>query len=120
MTEEATPVHDDQTPHSGDDNSNVADQSFREHAAKLREKRREKGVAERTASSFSSGESPGEGGNGNPLTPMRSGGPSGPGSRDEQERVKSDELVREVCQLRDELREQIRALNRIADALTDT
>lgn len=119
MTEEATPVNDDHTPHSGDDDSAVTDQSFREHAAKLREKRREKGAAEQTASSFSGGDNPGEGGNGNPPTPMRSGVPSGPGSRGEQEMVGSDELVREVRQLRDALRDQTRALNRIADALTD-
>lgn len=119
MAEEDTPANDNDTLYSGDDTGDVADRSFREHAAKLREKRREKGVAERSTSSFSGGDGLGKGGNGNPVVPM-GGGSSGPGSRGEQERVGNDELVREVCQLRDELREQTRALKRIADALKDT
>lgn len=44
MTVEDTPVNDDHTPHSEEDTCDIVDQSFHEHVAKLRKKRREKGL----------------------------------------------------------------------------
>jgi len=44
-------------------------------------------------------------------------GPGGPGAGGQDE--SNEELVREVRQMRDELRDQTRALKRIADALED-
>jgi len=71
------------------------------------------------------------GGGGNPFAQMMGmmgGGPgagAGPGSGggrggpDDDEGVGSEELVREVRQLRDEIRDVTRQLQRIADAIED-
>jgi len=49
------------------------------------------------------------------------GGPGGPGGRGEEggDQVGNEELVREVRQLRDEVRDATRQLQRIAQALED-
>jgi hypothetical protein len=78
---------------------------------------------------------PGMGGGGNPFAQMMSGmmggggpgaggmggGPPGMGGRERggEESVGNEELVREVRQLRDEVRDITRQLQRIGDALED-
>jgi len=47
------------------------------------------------------------------------GGPGGAGAPGEESGVGNEELVREVRQLRDEVRDANRELRRIADALED-
>lgn len=47
-------------------------------------------------------------------------GTGGQPSESENESVGNEELVREVCQLRDEVRDVTRQLQRIADAVGDT
>lgn len=58
MAEEDTNRGDSSTSDVKDDTGNTADQSFRDHVAKLREKRAEKGVEEQPDSAFSSDERP--------------------------------------------------------------
>ena len=79
--------------------SDGEEKSFRERVEEIREKRAEEGEGEAPESPF--------------------GGGGGPGGRGGAEEVGNEELVREVRQLRDEMRDQTRALKRIADALED-
>jgi hypothetical protein len=58
---------------------------------------------------------PGMGGGG----PPGMGGGGAPGGRSEEESVGNEELVREVRQLRDEVRDVTRQLQRIAQAIED-
>jgi hypothetical protein len=71
----------------------------------------------------------GGGGGGNPFAQMMGGMMGGggmgggmgggPGGQAEEESVGNEELVREVRQLRDEVRDATRQLQRIAQALED-
>ncbi|QRV15980.1 hypothetical protein JMJ58_03520 [Haloterrigena salifodinae] len=110
------------------------EKSFRERVEEIREKRAEEGEGEGEPpeSPFGGGGGGpgGMGGGGNPFAQMMGGmmggGPGGPGGMGggpvgrEEESVGNEELVREVRQLRDEMRDQTRALKRIADALEDS
>lgn len=106
-----------------DDTGDTADQSFRDHVGKLHEKRAEKGIEDLPGSASS-----GDGGRGrqsrhsggSPLTEMNSDYLGGLAGSDSHERIRSDELVREVRLLREELRAQTRALNHIATAIENT
>ncbi|MHC3439658.1 hypothetical protein ACYJ1Y_16590 [Natrialbaceae archaeon A-gly3] len=101
------------------------EKSFRERVEEIREKRAQEGEGEgeRPEGPFGGGGPGGPGGmGGNPFAQMMGGmmggGPGGPGGPGGEE-VGNEELVREVRQLRDEMRDQTRALKRIADALED-
>ncbi len=112
----------------GEEEGAGEEKSFRERVEEIREKRAEEGEGEGEPpeSPFGGGGGPGMGGGGNPFAQMMGGmmggGPGGmgggPGGRG-QEEAGNEELVREVRQLRDEMRDQTRALKRIADALED-
>ncbi|MDQ2052772.1 hypothetical protein RBH26_20220 [Natronolimnohabitans sp. A-GB9] len=118
----------DENEASDNGNGDEEEKSFRERVEEIREKRAEEGEeGEPPESPFGGGGGPGGmGGGGNPFAQMMGGmmggGPGGmgggPGGRGEEE-VGNEELVREVRQLRDEMRDQTRALKRIADALED-
>ncbi|WP_323171549.1 hypothetical protein [Natrialba sp. PRR66] len=133
MTDENEP--DTAVDDNGDADANDGEEkSFRERVEEIREKRAEEGEGEGEPpeSPFGGGGGGpgGMGGGGNPFAQMMGGmmgggpggpggmggGPGGPSGSDE---VGNEELVREVRQLRDEMRDQTRALKRIADALED-
>ena len=102
--------------------SDGEEKSFRERVEEIREKRAEEGEGEAPESPFGGGGGPGGPGGmgGNPFAQMMGGMMGGgPGGRGGAEEVGNEELVREVRQLRDEMRDQTRALKRIADALED-
>jgi len=84
-------------------NGDEEEKSFRERVEEIREQREEEGEDERRER----------------MEEMMGGGPGGPGGRGQESEVGNEELVREVRQLRDEMRDQTRALKRIADALED-
>ncbi len=120
---------DDSEANGEADEGESEEKSFRERVEEIREKRAEEGEGEGEPpeSPFGGGGGgPGMGGGGNPFAQMMGGmmggGPGGmgggPGGRG-QEESGNEELVREVRQLRDEMRDQTRALKRIADALED-
>ncbi len=119
---------DDSEANGESENGEGEEKSFRERVEEIREKRAEEGEGEGEPpeSPFGGGGGgPGMGGGGNPFAQMMGGmmgggpgGPGGPGGRGE-ESVGNEELVREVRQLRDEMRDQTRALKRIADALEE-
>ncbi|WP_435335774.1 hypothetical protein [Haloarchaeobius sp. TZWWS8] len=107
--------------------------SFRERVEEIRERREEESDEdrrERMEEMMGGGGGPGGPGGpggmggGNPFAQMMGGmmggGPGGPGGMGRDEGGSdNEELVREVRQLRDEMRDQTRALKRIADALED-
>ncbi|XVH31084.1 hypothetical protein ACNS7O_11910 [Haloferacaceae archaeon DSL9] len=109
-----------------------AEKSFRERVEEIRQRReqeREEGDRPSPEEMMSGGGpsmggGPGMGG-GNPFAQMMSGmmggGPGGPGAagRGEERDAGNEQLVREVRQLRDEVRDATRELRRIADALED-
>jgi hypothetical protein len=121
---------------SSDDGGNDEEKSFRERVEEIRERRRkerEDGDAPSPEEVLGGGPGGGPGGmGGNPFAQMMSGmmggGPGGPGGmggghpgaggRGEGE-VGNEELVREVRQLRDEVRDATRQLQRIAQALEE-
>lgn len=102
------------------------EQSFRERVEEIREKRAEEGdgEGEPPESPFGGGGGPGMGGSGmgggNPMAQMMGGGPGGPPSGAGEQKTSNEELVSEVRQLRDEMRDQTRTLKRIADAIEDS
>ncbi|APX95707.1 hypothetical protein SAMN05421809_0399 [Natronorubrum daqingense] len=128
-------MSDEDQPNDASDDGE--EKSFRERVEEIREKRAEEGEGEGEPpeSPFGGGGGGpgGMGGGGNPFAQMMGGmmgggggppgmgggpgGPGGPGGRSEE--VGNEELVQEVRQLRDEMRDQTRALKRIADALED-
>jgi hypothetical protein len=120
----------DETESEGDGE----EKSFRERVEEIREKRAEEGEGEegdrREKMEEMMGGGPGGmgGGGGNPFAQMMGGmmggGPGGmgggPGGRPGESESRGDEeLVREVRQLRDEVRDATRQLQRIADAVED-
>jgi hypothetical protein len=130
---------DDAPAEGGEEaDSEGEEKSFRERVEEIRERRaEEREEGERPDPEEMMG---GEGGN--PFAQMMSGmmgggGPGGmgggppgmgggppgmgggPGGRDEEESVGNEELVREVRQLRDEVRDATRQLQRIAQAIED-
>ena len=114
----------DEPDSDADEGSNDEEKSFRERVEEIREKRAEEGE---DAPDDPFGGGPGGPGGpggmgGNPFAQMMGGmmggGPGGPGGAGAQE-VGNEELVREVRQLRDEVRDVNRNLQRIADALED-
>ena len=126
-----------QDPSEGSDE----EKSFRERVEEIRERREQEreegeGEGERPSPEEMMGGGPGGmgGGGGNPFAQMMSGmmggGPGGPGGmgggpggrpdeRGGDEGAGNEELVREVRQLRDEVRDATRQLQRIAQALED-
>ncbi|WP_193787839.1 hypothetical protein [Natrialba asiatica] len=130
MTDENEP--DTAVDDNGDADANDGEEkSFRERVEEIREKRAEEGEGEGEPpeSPFGGGGGGpgGMGGGGNPFAQMMGGmmggGPGGPGGMGGgpggSDEVGNEELVREVRQLRDEMRDQTRALKRIADAIED-
>ena len=118
-----------------EDNGEGEEKSFRERVEEIREKRAEEGEGEGESreermEEMMGGGPGGMGGGGNPFAQMMSGmmgggpggpggrGPGGPGGAGGQEGG-NEELVREVRQLRDEVRDATRQLQRIADAIED-
>ncbi|WP_439026145.1 hypothetical protein [Haloarchaeobius sp. DT45] len=107
--------------------------SFRERVEEIRQRREEESDEDRRERmeemmGGGPGGAPGGpggmgGGGGNPFAQMMGGmmggGPGGPGGMGQESSSDNEELVREVRQVRDELRDQTRALKRIADALED-
>jgi hypothetical protein len=122
-----------------DGSSEGEEKSFRERVEEIRERReqeREEGERPGPEEMMGGEGGPGGMGGGNPFAQMMSGmmgggGPGGPGGmgggppgmggreRGGEESVGSEELVREVRQLRDEVRDITRQLQRIGDALED-
>ena len=121
------------------DESNGPDEekSFRERVEEIRERRAEevegeegdRSAREEKMREMMGGGGPGGAGGpggmggGNPFAQMMSGmmggGPGGPGGMGGEEKPGDERLVREVRQLRDEVRDATRQLQRIADALED-
>ncbi|MFQ3295462.1 MAG: hypothetical protein ACI9PP_001245 [Halobacteriales archaeon] len=112
------------------ENGNEEEQSFRDRVEEIREQREEEGDEDRRErmEEMMGGGPGGQGGagggmGGNPFAQMMGGmmggGPGGPGGRGEESEVGNEELVREVRQMRDEMRDQTRALKRIADAIEE-
>ncbi|MFC7080870.1 hypothetical protein [Halorussus caseinilyticus] len=113
------------------------EKSFRERVEEIREKRAEEGEGEEgdrreKMEEMMGGGGPGGMGGGNPFAQMMGGmmGGGGPGGMGggppgmggpgrEEESAGNEELVREVRQLRDEVRDATRQLQRIADAVED-
>ncbi len=109
------------------ENGDEEEKSFRERVEEIREQRAEEGEGdreERLEEALGGGGGGGPGGmGGNPFAQMMGGmmggggGPGGMGGGPGGESVGSEELTREVRQLRDEVRDATRQLHRIADAL---
>jgi len=133
MAEDESPNDEAEAEQDGEE------KSFRERVEEIREKRAEEaeegeGPPEGGMEEMMGGGPPGGmgGGGGNPFAQMMSGmmgggpggaGPGGPGGRGgrggAEESPGNEELTREVRQLRDEVRDATRQLQRIADALED-
>ncbi|GAB3018137.1 hypothetical protein [Natronobiforma cellulositropha] len=117
---DSTPEDDVQDTSDAEENGGE-EKTFRERVEEIREKRAQE--AEESGGDPFGGPGgpggPGGMGGGNPFAQMMSGmmggGPGGPGG----ESTGDEELVREVRQLRDEVRDVTRQLQRIADALED-
>ena len=123
---------DEDTDENGEDaaEGNDEEKSFRERVEEIREKRAQEDDderRERMEEMMGGGGGGGPGGmGGNPFAQMMGGmmgggpggaapGAGGPGGSE----ASNEELVREVRQLRDEVRDATRQLQRIADALED-
>lgn len=139
MTDESP--EDEEVADNGSETDADEEKSFRERVEEMREKRseREEGEEreelsreEKMKEMMGGGGGPGGpggmggGGGGNPFAQMMSGmmggGPGGPGGMGspggrEQEGGDNERVVRELTQLRDEVRDVTRQLQRIADAL---
>ncbi|WP_284013625.1 hypothetical protein [Halobaculum litoreum] len=120
------------------DEEAAEEKSFRERVEEIRERREQEredgeGGAPFPEEMMGGGGPGGMGGGGNPFAQMMGGmmggggpggmgggapGMGGPGAR-EEESAGNEELVREVRQLRDEVRDATRQLQRIAQALED-
>ena len=146
-TDDAEDVQESTDPDAGGESDAGSDgdgeeKSFRERVEEIRERReKERESGERPGpEEMMGGEggpgAPGGMGGGNPFAQMMSGmmgggGPGGPGGmgggppgmggpeRGREESAGNEELVREVRQLRDEVRDITRQLQRIGDALED-
>ncbi|UHQ96360.1 hypothetical protein [Natrinema halophilum] len=139
MSDNDTDGSNEQTHGAADDQDGSDGPSFRERVEEMRQEGGEDGDGEQPQSPFGGGMGgmmgggnpmaqmmggmmgggggpPGMGGGGGP--PGMGGGSGGPDGRGEE--VGNEELVQEVRQLRDEMRDQTRALGRIADAIEDS
>jgi len=111
------------------DNADEEEKTFQERVEEIREKRAEEGDEdreERLKEAMGGGGGPGAGGmGGNPFAQMMGGmmgggpGAGGMGGGRGSEQGGDEDLVREVRQLRDEVRDATRQLQRIADALEE-
>lgn len=122
-TEEWTMTDEEHSEETGD--SADEEKSFRERVEEIRQQRSEEGDEERQErmEEMMGGGGPG-GMGGNPFAQMMGGmmggGPGGPGGpQPGASETDNEEVVREIRQLRDEVRDVTRQLQRIADALED-
>ena len=142
MTDDETPEPEEEPPAEASDatDEDETEKSFRERVEEIRERReqeREEGDRPDPEEMMGGGGPPGMGGGGgggNPFAQMMSGmmgggGPGGAGGppgmgggrpgEGGDDSAGNEELVREVRQLRDEVRDATRQLQRIAQALED-
>jgi hypothetical protein len=115
-------------PDESTENGETGDEkSFRERVEEIREQRSEEGDEEKRERMEEMMGGGGGMGGGNPFAQMMGGmmgggpgaGPPGPGAPGSGADGGNEELVREVRQLRDEVRDITRHLQRIADAMED-
>ncbi|EFW92598.1 hypothetical protein ZOD2009_07009 [Haladaptatus paucihalophilus DX253] len=106
------------------DNGDEEEKTFQERVEEIREKRAKEGDEDRDERLKEAMGGGGPGGmGGNPFAQMMGGmmggGPGGMGASRGSESGSDEDLVREVRQLRDEVRDATRQLQRIADALEE-